>query len=240
MLSQGGRTLCGSQSSGSPQGRGPQRDSGSTTAGWALPTCRGAVQHPPAPTVVPPPPTRTHKQSLSGSSPGSTLDRAWHFQGRRDLKTALRCTRQCKDGLGKCYGRRRCGPGLSPAPTPAGSTFLHCTGKLSSVPESQKWVLTVHTAWVTALRHPAQDTLHRTARWGPVGGVRPPVARQCQHPGQTWRGRQPHRQGPEPAPNGNLCSLGSEQGPSSASRGMRHEAGAGRWEGLGCTFTGAA
>lgn len=72
-------------------------------------------------------------------------------------------------------------------------------------------------------RTPSRDPLHRTGKWGPTRARKPPGAHQCQQPGQTWRGHRPHRQGPEPAPNSNLCSLGSEPGPSSASWGTRQK-----------------
>lgn len=72
-------------------------------------------------------------------------------------------------------------------------------------------------------RTPSRDPLHRTGKWGPTRARKPPGAHQCQQPGQTWLGHRPHRQGPEPAPNSNLCSLGSEPGPSSASWGTRQK-----------------
>lgn len=161
----------------------------------APPGTHGALPTPPLP----------HEQSLPGSSPGSTLDCAWHFHGWRALKTALRCTQQCKRSLGRCCGDQGAGP--------CGTRHQHqqtaraCPESFSRPSEPEVGTDGTHSVGHST-RHPSPDTLHRTGKWGPVGGMRPPVARQCQHPGQMWRGHQPHRQGPEPAPYGNLCPPG--------------------------------
>lgn len=89
-----------------------------------------------------------------------------------------------------------------------------------SVPQSQKW-------FRRGTRHAPQhsDPLPRSpAQNRKVGprqgqetsrGTSMPTARA----NMAWT-HQPHRQGPESAPDSTLCSLGSEQGPSSASWGI--------------------
>lgn len=160
----GGRRSAAPQAAALSKAGGPRGARGSAVARGALPTCRAAARAPAA-RATPPAPSPMQAQSLSGSSPGGTLDRAWHRHGQSDVSTTVRGTEKREDSSGKCCGRREWWSRVEGSTDPVTA----CSPSLRA-----------RNGFRRGTRHapqhsdPSQEPLHRTGTWGPARARRPP------------------------------------------------------------------